>query len=250
MNKIVAAVKVSPLLGDADQRDLSTNTKKMRAALHLRRYQHWDTEFLHDEGTVLGVRPAGQMEDTPMNIEDSRRAFENSYANIERIIDLITPGESEFASIVVSSQSQAVGKYRQNTAFIMMWMDKENRELDDVKDVIKGVFDSFGIRAIRADDIEHEDVITKRILEAITTSEFLIADLTGVRPSVYYEVGYAHALGKRVILFRKKGTPLHFDLAGYHCPEYENMGDLRKRLEKRLQAITNKTPNQSNIALT
>jgi len=98
------------------------------------------------------------------------------------------------------------------------------------------------VRALRGDDIEHEDLITSRILSEIKTSEFCFADLSGSRPNVYYEVGYAHALPRRVILFRKEGTGLHFDLAGYNCPEYESLRDLKEKLTHRLRALTNKEP--------
>jgi hypothetical protein len=212
----------------------------MRAALLLRQFHSWDAEVLHDEGIVLGVRPAGQSDDAPAGPDEAGRTFADWAQKINAIVDLVA------ASPVLGYSGDGTlaetARYRPGTAFIMMWMDKSKPDLIDISDAVKEVFAQFGIRAIRADDIEHEGLITDRILTEIKTTEFCFADLSGARPNVYYEVGHAHALPRRVMLYRKAGTGLHFDLAGYNCPEYENLRDLKEKLTQRLRALTNKEP--------
>ncbi len=238
--RLASLIKSAPLASEGDQRDLMAETKAMRAALLLRCFRHWEAEVLHDEGTVLGVHPAGQSDDDPSPPEDAERTFAQGHTRILSILELVAATNELSTSPAIATQTTNSSRYRPSTAFIMMWMDKSKPELDDICDTVKSVFTAFDVRAIRADDIEHEELITKRILDEITTTEFLFADLTGARPSVYYEVGYAHALGKRVILFRKAGTGLHFDLAGYNCPEYENLRELKEKLIRRLEHLTNK----------
>jgi len=238
---IANTVKMSPLASEADQRDVMTGTKTMRAAILLRYFSSWTTDVLHDEGTVLGVQPPGQSDDTPCAPEVARRSFSGWKEKIKGILDLVSAASGRGVE-GIDAFTTAPARYRPSTAFIMMSMDKTQPQLIDVADTVKQVFELFDIRAVLANDIEHEDLITKRILGEIETAEFLFADLTGERPNVYYEVGYAHALKRPVILYRKAGTGIHFDLAGYNCPEYDNLRDLSTKLRRRLEHITNRRP--------
>lgn len=240
MRQVASSAESAPLSSEADRRDVLTGTKAMRAALLLRRFHSWNTQVLNDEDIVLGVNPPGQSDDEPFPPLKAAKTFSEWADKIESIIDL-TIASAELGPIAERQPIETV-RYRPGTAFIMMWMDQSKPELSDVSDAVKEVFRRFGIRANRADDIEHEGLITERILSEIKTAEFCFADLSGARPNVYYEVGFAHALPRRVILYRKAGTGLHFDLAGYNCPEYANLGDLKDKLTNRLRALTNKEP--------
>ena len=159
-----------------------------------------------------------------------------SFLSSKTPISYIDIGSSE---PIYYSQTPETEKYelKRNTAFILMAMDPDNPDLEDVYRTIKDVCASYGINAYRADEIEHQDRITDLILSEIRTCEYLIADLSYERPNVYYEIGYAHANNKRPILYRKRGTRLHFDLSVHNVPEYKNITELRELLTKRLEAI-------------
>ena len=139
-------------------------------------------------------------------------------------------------------QAFEIKSIKPNTAFVLMAMDPNKSEIEDVYNAIKDVCRKFLITAYRVDEIEHQDRITDLILDEIQTCEYLIADLSYERPNVYYEVGYAHAINKKPILYRRVGTQLHFDLSVHNVPEYKNVTELRKILEKRFEAILGRQP--------
>lgn len=228
----IAARGSAPLVSDADLQELRQSTRQMLAALRFKRYQYQGVVVHSYEDTILGVDPPSHHETGVQDWEEAQRLLEEAASRVSDLLDMLLP------SGAVSTAGTVV--YRPNTAFVMMAIDRGIPELLDVKNAVKEVFKEFGVSAVTADDIEHDGGITEVVLEAIESSEFLFADLTLERPNVYYEVGHAHARNKRVIMYRKKGTRLHFDLAHRNCPEYENLTELKKLLQRRLEAVTNR----------
>jgi hypothetical protein len=196
--------------------------------------QCWGVYVHHDEDRVLGVDPPSQDEKPVSSVATARDLFDSAATAIADLIDLLSPAET------IQPTATGTETYRPNTAFIMMAIDRARRDLEDVKNGMKDVCKEFGVTAITSDDIEHDGGITDRVLEEIETSEFLIADLTDERPNVYYEVGHAHARGKRVILYHKARTKVHFDVAHHNCPEYVNVTDLKQQLRRRMETLTNR----------
>ncbi|SRR5258708_2429002 len=241
--RLLEAVRISPLMEQADEEEIRTLLRKMSASVALKSYEYTAPQVVSDEDRVLGIVPAEQTEHVRAPIH-CVQSFESCCNRLRDRMQLLAPPSHALAQAIVSTQMPAIQKYRPNTAFIMMQIDENQPRLEDVKNCIKEIFGEFGIEAVRSDEIEHSDVITQRILDEITTSEFLIADLTGERPSVYYELGYAHASGKRPILFREEGTRLHFDLLVHNVPAYKNTTDLKTKLRSRISAMLGRAPGK------
>ena len=109
----------SPLLTEADNRDLSRWAKSLRSALRLRRYDSWNPEILHDEGTVLGYQPSGQSDDNPMHRDKARFVFERDIKNLMNLVDLIEfEPKQPFDERMFNPQ--ATVQFELNTAFVMM----------------------------------------------------------------------------------------------------------------------------------
>ena len=67
----------------------------------------------------------------------------------------------------------------------------------------------------RVDEQIFQGTILERIYNQIAKADFIVADMTGRNPNVFYEVGYAHALNKPTILLTKDANDIPFDLKHY-----------------------------------
>ena len=62
-------------------------------------------------------------------------------------------------------------------------------------------------------------------------------DLSGEKVNVYYELGYADALAKPLIVTAKEGTQLPFDVKDIPVIFWKNQKGLREQLSKKIAAI-------------
>lgn len=88
--------------------------------------------------------------------------------------------------------------------------------------------------------------ITEEIYSLIDRADILIADVTGLNPNVYYEIGFSHGLGKNVIFIKHEndGNNFPFDTADFQHIVYTNSGHLKSELKRRLERFIN-NPEQN-----
>lgn len=102
--------------------------------------------------------------------------------------------------------------------FVMMpfseQFDRVYREL-----IAPAVVDA-GLTAVRADEISSAGFIMEQIRAAIQQSRLCVADLTDRNPNVLYELGFAQAANKSVVLLASELTDLPFDVSGFRVIRY------------------------------
>lgn len=124
--------------------------------------------------------------------------------------------------------------------FVVMQFTEEYNAL--YKEVIKPTCELFGYTVVRADDFYTSGLIIDDITRSISESSLVIADVTPNNPNVFYEVGYAHGIGKPTILLSdRKRDRLPFDISGFRTLFYDNTiggkSVVLERLTKHLESI-------------
>lgn len=76
------------------------------------------------------------------------------------------------------------------------------------------VAEETGWECIRADDIPQTGDLRAKIHAAIDNAALVIADITKLSPNIYYEIGYAAARAKPLLILATQGTDVPTNLQG------------------------------------
>ena len=102
-----------------------------------------------------------------------------------------------------------------NVFMIMPFQEQFLKLYEVMKKKLKDEFSFYN-----AGDLDNQQNILQDIVEGIANADIVIADVTGLNPNVFYELGLCHALNKKVILITQNMSELPFDIRAYRANEY------------------------------
>ena len=143
--------------------------------------------------------------------------------------------------------------------FVAMAFD--HNDTDSIFQQMKHTLGEIGVSLRRVDRIEHNDDIDDRIILEIGQADFVIADLTYARPSVYFEAGYAQGRPVPVVYTARKdhfhprsddsngNLRVHFDLQMRNIIVWDRPGDamFAKRLKTRVNKVISPIVKQKRL---
>lgn len=139
------------------------------------------------------------------------------------------------------------------TCFVIMPFGSSSSELKKKFDgVYKGIIvpavQEAGYEPIREDISATPGSIPKSIVKKLAESQMVVADLTGINPNVFYELGIRHVLSKSgTVLIISKGEKIPFDNASHRVIQYTNeLADLDDIHQQIVTAIVNRENNIEN----
>jgi len=178
---------------------------------------------------ILGVPRFGGAGDTIYEQELRRRQARSEAEREEyEILNQLAHEIPQYAKDVVDLAERLVTP---RNVFPILSFKSEFR---DISASYKEVCHEFGFMAERIDESASLERILPRIENGIRQCAFVIADVTEWSPNVFYELGFAHGMGKDVIVTARKGTKLPFDVGDVPVVFWEIQEDLKIELRKRL----------------
>jgi hypothetical protein len=142
------------------------------------------------------------------------------------------------------------------TCFVIQPFDAGGKFDKRFKDTFKPAIESAGLDAYRVDQDASVSVPIDAIERGIQQATICLADITEDNPNVWYELGYAFALGKPVVMVcseERAGKKYPFDIQHRYIIKYKteatsDFDDLKQRISEKLLAMLSNEAMLEQIA--
>jgi Nucleoside 2-deoxyribosyltransferase len=141
------------------------------------------------------------------------------------------------------------------TCFIIQPFDSGGPYDKRCKDILEPAIKEVGLEPYRVDEDPGTSVIIDDIEKGIREAEICLADITTNNPNIWYEVGFAYANGKPVVMIctDPRPEPFPFDVRHRHIIPYNlhspsDFETLKSEIVKRLTAQAKKAETLQTAA--
>jgi hypothetical protein len=186
---------------------------------------------------TFGLAAAEIFEDELSNFERryGTRLTLDDYQILNRLLPDFQPEAVE--SLAKDAISVAERLITSKDVFVIMSF-AERGDLKDAYNTFCRVCKDEELSAFKVDNhLDKNQRIVPNIINSIRRSAFIIADVSDPRPNVYYELGYAQALGKEVITTAAEGTQLPFDIFDVPTLFWDCQDTLENKLLEEIRRI-------------
>lgn len=141
------------------------------------------------------------------------------------------------SSMIVRPAFPAVD-YEIDPSLIFLLIPFSESWSDDLRLLIEDAAHGLPLEVKRSDDIFDPEIIVNDVWKLINKASLVIADITVHNANVFYELGIAHAIGKKVVLIRQHDSPqAPFDVASWRQLEYGLTPRDAKRFKTDLRGV-------------
>ncbi|MCA0902028.1 nucleoside 2-deoxyribosyltransferase [Microbulbifer agarilyticus] len=174
-------------------------------------------------------------------LEMERKLFElnesmlRSQERFSTVNHLVLEGNATHSSSFLESMGVSKDiQVKDKSAFVLTPF---HPEFDESYEWIKSFFIDHDYTCTRGDAVLAESNVLSHIISAMLESEIVVANISGRNPNVFYELGIAHALGKKVVLVARSKEDITFDVSNSQIAIYKDRDSLNSSLSRWLVSI-------------
>jgi hypothetical protein len=196
----------------ADPAQLQTNTATMTLLNKLFNMRELGLLTFQDEQTGKGRKPVGDIQETDL-WSKIRVAFGGMSLREAAMISRYSKG---MAVAPVFGRPRA--QEEKIDVFVLMPFKAKLEKV--YTSHIKKMGEELGLAIRRADEIFSPRPFMEKVWDGICSAELVLADCTEKNANVFYEIGMAHTVGKKVVLITRSDKDIpsdikHFDYIPY-----------------------------------